>query len=182
MNHLKTDLHGSCALIIYIKQISKRLHRVPDPSCSEPHAWLDPKLRASPTVLQIAWASFFFEKKTQKPISNSLAYKFGIFGELAKERAIGAYMPASRSRASAWHRSFSRGSSLLSGALRSLSGPLRFLAGLLSFWNEICHTVGDAIFFFLPILFWELANNEIWETKFAKLFEMLLVYLTLNGC
>jgi hypothetical protein len=28
--------------------------------------------------------------------------------------------------------------------------------------------------FFLPILFWELTNNEIWETKFAKPLEMLL--------
>jgi hypothetical protein len=44
-----------------------------------------------------------FLEKTQKPLSNSLTYGFGIFGELTKERAIGAYMRASGSRASAWH-------------------------------------------------------------------------------
>jgi hypothetical protein len=72
----------------------------------------------------------FLEKKTQKSLCNSLAYWFGIFWELAKERAIGAYMRASGSRASAWHRSFSRGSSLLSGALPCLAGLFIRLAGL----------------------------------------------------
>jgi hypothetical protein len=28
--------------------------------------------------------------------------------------------------------------------------------------------------FFLPISFWELPNNEIWETKNEKLLELLL--------
>jgi hypothetical protein len=88
----------------------------------------------------------FFLKKTQKPL----------FRELAKEWAISAYMRASSNRASAWHRSFSRGSSLL-------SGPLRFLAGLLGFWNEICQTVGDAILFSSPYYF------RSWQTiRFEK--------------
>jgi hypothetical protein len=64
----------------------------------------------------------FFEKKTQKSLSNNLVYGFGIFGELTKERAIGAL----GSHASAWHRSFSRGSSLLNGALCFLAGLLGF--------------------------------------------------------
>jgi hypothetical protein len=68
----------------------------------------------------------FFEKKTQKSLSNNLVYGFGIFGELTKERAIGAYMRALGSHASAWHRSFSRGSSLLNGALCFLAGLLGF--------------------------------------------------------
>jgi hypothetical protein len=95
----------------------------------------------------------FFWKKTQKHLSNSLVYGFGIFAELAKERAIGAYMRASGSRASSWHRSFSQGSSLLSGALRSLSGLLHFLAGLLGFENKFCQTVRHAIFFFSQYYF-----------------------------
>jgi hypothetical protein len=103
--------------------------------------------RCELSISDFVWHPCFFFGKTQKPLSNSLTYGFGIFGELAKERAIGAYMHASGSRASAWHRSFSRGSSLLSGSLCSLSRSLCFLAGLLSFWNEIYQTVGDAIFF-----------------------------------
>jgi hypothetical protein len=111
-----------------------------------------------------------------------LASGFDIFGKLANLGRLRAYMRA----APPAHRSFlvlSGALPSLNGALRSLNGALRslngsfcFIGGFLGFWKQNLPNCWRWDLFSLPILFWELANNEIWETKFAKLLEMLVLF------
>ena len=66
--------------------------------------------------------------KQEKIASNSLAKQLGINSNLAN-------LPSARANIRARIRLGIRGSSFLSGALRSLSGPLRFVNGFFLFYQ-----------------------------------------------
>ena len=68
--------------------------------------------------------------KQEKIASNSLAKQLGINSNLAN-------LPSARTNIRVRIRLGIRGSSFLSGALRSLSGALRSLSGPLRFVNEV---------------------------------------------
>ena len=70
-----------------------------------------------------------------------------------------------------WHRSFP---SCLAGLFVRLAELFVSLAGF-GFLETKFAKLLETRYFFLPILFWKLANNKIWKTNFAKQLEMFLL-------